>query len=82
MSTPSNTSHNDFESSLSELENIVTQMEQGNLSLDEALSAFETGIKLTRHCQTILDQAEQKIQVLTEKNGEINSTPFSLSEQG
>jgi len=82
MPTPSPDNRNDFESSLSELESIVTQMEQGDLSLDEALSSFETGIKLTRHCQAILDQAEQKVQLLTEKNGELEATPFSLPEQG
>ncbi len=66
----------DFEQSLSELESLVNQMEQGDLSLEEALSAFEAGVKLTRDCQKILDQAEQKVQLLIEKNGELQSQPF------
>ena len=80
MSATSPENNNDFESSLAELETIVTQMEQGDLSLDQALSSFETGIKLTRHCQAILDQAEQKVQLLTEKNGQIEAEAFSLPE--
>ena len=58
---------NDFESSLSELEDILSSMEEGGLSLEESLKKFETGVKLTRHCQTLLVQAEQKIQTLGEE---------------
>ena len=58
---------NDFESSLSELEDILNSMEEGGLSLEESLKKFETGVKLTRHCQTLLEQAEQKIQTLGEE---------------
>ncbi|MGB0466263.1 MAG: exodeoxyribonuclease VII small subunit [Pontibacterium sp.] len=70
----------DFEQSLSQLETLVNQMEQGDLSLEDALSAFEQGVKLTRECQSILEQAEQKVQVLIEKNGELQTTPFMTSE--
>ena len=55
----------DFEASLAQLENIVTSMESGDLSLEDALGAFEKGIKLTRECQQALEAAEQKIQILT-----------------
>ena len=58
---------NDFESSLSELEEILTSMEEGGLSLEESLKKFETGVKLTRHCQTLLENAEQKVQTLGEE---------------
>lgn len=58
---------NDFESSLSELEDILNSMGEGGLSLEESLKKFETGVKLTRHCQTLLEQAEQKIQTLGEE---------------
>lgn len=70
----------DFETSLNELETLVNQIEQGDLSLEDALGAFEQGVKLTRECQSILDQAEQKVQVLIEKNGELHSQPFNSGE--
>jgi len=71
----------DFEQSLSELEGLVSRMEQGDLSLEEALGAFEEGVKLTRECQQILEQAEQKVQILSEKNGELHSQPFVPDEE-
>ena len=55
----------DFEQALHSLEQIVTQLEQGDLSLNDALTQFETGIKLTRECQTLLRSAEKKIAKLT-----------------
>ena len=70
----------DFETSLNELETLVNQIEQGDLSLEDALGAFEQGVKLTRECQSILDQAEQKVQVLIEKNGELQAQPFNSGE--
>lgn len=54
-----------FEQTLAQLEVLVSRMEDGQLSLEEALSAFETGIKLTRECQQALQQAELKVQMLT-----------------
>ena len=59
----------DFEKSLQELENLVEKMEQGDLSLDESLKCFERGVQLTRSCQQALQDAEQKVQVLLEKDG-------------
>jgi exodeoxyribonuclease VII small subunit len=55
-----------FESALEELETLVSQMESGDLSLDESLKAFERGVALTRHCQTALKEAELKVQTLTQ----------------
>lgn len=60
----------DFEEALEELEELVTSMEDGELSLEESLHAFEKGIKLTRECQTALKNAEQKVQVLLNENGD------------
>lgn len=54
-----------FDETLSCLEELVTQMEDGKLSLEDALSTFETGIRLTRECQHALQQAELKVQILT-----------------
>jgi exodeoxyribonuclease VII small subunit len=59
-----------FESALEELETLVSQMEDGELSLDESLKAFERGIALTRHCQSALKEAELKVQTLTQ-DGEL-----------
>lgn len=57
----------DFESALAELESLVTQMESGDLSLDQSLKAFERGVSLTRQCQTALKNAELKVQTLTDE---------------
>lgn len=59
-----------FEESLASLESLVTAMEDGDLSLEESLQAFEKGIRLTRECQSALQNAEQKVQVLLADNGE------------
>ena len=69
-----------FEQSLADLESLVSTMETGKLSLDESLGAFEEGVKLTRQCQNMLDEAEQKVHILTEKNGELISTTFDVEK--
>lgn len=56
-----------FEQSISELEEIVKQLEKGELSLDNSLTQFEKGISLAKRCQEVLQQAEQKIELLTNK---------------
>lgn len=71
----------DFEQSLASLESIVSRMEQGDLSLEESLAAFEEGIKLTRECQSILDNAEQKVQVLSVENSQLKTEPFILEQE-
>lgn len=55
----------DFEAALAELEEVVAEMEGGELSLDASLAAFERGIRLTRHCQQALKAAELRVQTLT-----------------
>ncbi|MGB2065254.1 Exodeoxyribonuclease 7 small subunit [Marinomonas gallaica] len=62
------TSVRHFEENLSELETIVAQLESNQLSLEEALKAFEKGVKLSQDCQSVLTQAEQKVQILLETN--------------
>ena len=54
-----------FEQSITELEEIVRQLEKGELTLDDSLKQFEKGIGLARRCQNVLSQAEQKIVELT-----------------
>lgn len=68
----------DFEQALAELEQQVHRLEGGDLPLEEALAAFESGVRLTRQCQQALDQAEQKVQLLLARaDGSIDSTPFT-----
>ena len=58
----------DFEATLKELENLVQQMESGDLGLEESLAAFERGVKLTRRCQAALQNAELRVRALTEND--------------
>lgn len=71
----------DFEASLKELSQLVEQMEQGGLSLEQSLESFERGINLVRNCQSALQTAEQKVQILLEKNGKLNAVPFENTEE-
>lgn len=59
-----------FEKALENLEEIVSSMENGKLTLEDSLKAFEKGIKLTRECQGALRDAEQKVRVLLDENGD------------
>jgi exodeoxyribonuclease VII small subunit len=70
-------SNANFEDTLSELETIVQQLEIGDLTLEESLTAFEHGVKLTKTCQDALNNAEQKVQTLIEKQGDIELKPFT-----
>lgn len=62
---------------MEELEKLVEQMERGDISLEESLKSFERGIKLTRTCQQALQDAEQKVHILLEKNGQQTLEPFT-----
>lgn len=59
-----------FEKALENLEEIVSSMENGELTLEDSLKAFEKGIKLTRECQGALRDAEQKVHVLLNESGD------------
>ena len=60
----------DFEKAMTELEQIVARLEQGELPLEESLRQFERGVQLTRDCQSALKAAEQKVQILLKKSGQ------------
>lgn len=60
-----------FESSIQELESIVKQLEQGELSLDDSLKKFEQGVSLARVCQKTLTEAELKIKKITESEADL-----------
>ena len=70
----------DFEEALDQLEELVEDMENGDLTLEESLKAFEQGIKLTRECQQALSTAEQKVKMLIEENGKLKSV--DLDQEG
>ncbi len=53
-----------FEESMKELEEIVAKLEKGDATLDESLEYFEKGIKLSKECKTMLDNAEKKVSIL------------------
>jgi len=56
----------DFEQALAQLNDLVGKLEAGELPLEESVAAFETGVKLSRRCETLLDSAEQRLQVLSD----------------
>lgn len=65
-----------FEESLGALEMIVAQLESGDLSLERALEIFEDGVGLARRCQSQLEEAERKVEVLLRERGEVKTVPF------
>ena len=69
-----------FEATLEKLETIVEKMEQGDMSLEDSLKAFEQGIQLTRSCQKALVEAEQQVQLLLQENGQLQTTEFVVSD--
>ena len=71
----------DFEQALAELEQLVERLERGDLPLDEALKTFERGVALTRHCQTSLKAAQQKVENLLKMNGQAELQPFAGAEE-
>ena len=70
-----------FEKSMSELEKIVGSLERGDVSLEESLSLFEKGIKISKTCQEILDKAEKKVSVLiSDSEGNMEKQVFPETE--
>lgn len=65
-----------FEESIKKLEKIVSELENGNLNLDESVKKFEEGMQMAKQCNTILEDAEKKITILLEKDGEITEEEF------
>ncbi len=72
----------DFEQHLAELEQIVAEMERGEMTLERSLCAYEAGIALTRKCQAALDAAQQRIAVLTEGAGVSGAPPLGDAGDG
>lgn len=69
-------SKENFEESMKKLERIVTELENGKLNLDESVTKFEEGMKIAKQCNNILEEAEKKITILLEKDGELKEENF------
>lgn len=71
-----------FETSLKRLEEVVRKLEEGNLPLDEALKAFEDGVKAAGFCAKKLDEAEKRVEVLLkQKDGSFMKEAFTLDDE-
>ena len=68
----------DFEAAIAELDGIVKRLEEGDLPLEQSLALYERGVQLSRFCHAKLEDAERRIEILTER-GELKSAPASLS---
>lgn len=69
-----------FEEQMEELENIVSELEKGELNLDESVAKFEEGMKLSKDCNKMLEQAEKKITILLQEDGEIKEEEFETED--
>jgi len=69
-----------FEQSLEELDKLVGKLEDGELSLEESLAAFERGIRLTKECQLHLSDAEQKVSLLVGEGDDLSLVDFDKAE--
>lgn len=71
-----------FEASLEKLEKIVDRLEAGDVELEEALAAFEEGVRLAKRCAAQLDQAERRVEILVQEGREVVARPFEEPEEG
>ena len=69
-----------LEKALADLEELVEELESGDLPLEKAMKKFEDGIKLTRGCQTALKEAEQKVEILLKSAGSEELEDFEVDE--
>ncbi len=66
-----------FEKAMGQLEEIVRELESGDLTLENAMKKFEEGMKLSRYCSQLLDETEKKITMLmSDEDGNITAKPF------
>jgi exodeoxyribonuclease VII small subunit len=72
------TSSTTLEDTLSRLESLISKLDGEGVSLEDSLAAFEQGIKLAREAQTALRDAEQRVQLLMEKNGDVAVEPLQV----
>jgi exodeoxyribonuclease VII small subunit len=72
------TSIKDFEGAIAELDGIVKKLEEGDLPLEQSLALYERGVQLSRFCHARLEDAERRIEILTDR-GELKPAPPSLT---
>lgn len=65
-----------FEEQIEQLEAIVEELEKGDLNLEDSVSKFEEGIKISKDCNKMLEEAEKKITILVNQNGEFKEENF------
>lgn len=70
-----------FEENMEQLENIVTELEKGELNLEESVKKFEQGINISKKCNDILEKAEKKITILLRQEDEIEEENFEAEEK-
>jgi exodeoxyribonuclease VII small subunit len=71
-----------FEEAISELEEVVSKLEKGELALDDSIDVFQKGIELSKYCNKRLDEVEKKISILIEEeNGELKEKSFPGTEE-
>ena len=70
-----------FEDALGELQQIVTALETGQVSLEQSLAQFERGVSLVSHCKSLLDQAHQRVEIVVSRqaSGAVETAPFDVS---
>lgn len=71
-----------LEASLAEITQLVDKMEHGELTLEQSLANFERGITLVKHCQKVLAEAEQKVQLLVQQNGQETLSTYHTDNEG
>lgn len=69
-----------FETKIKQLENIVSELENGDSSLEDSLKKFEEGMKISKYCNKLLQNAEKKITIILENNEELNEEDFATEE--
>lgn len=67
-----------FEENLQRLEEIVSSLEEGNISLENSINLFEEGMKLTRECNEKLESIENRINILINEGGKVKSEKFTI----
>jgi len=70
-----------FEEALAELQQLVSLLETGQVSLDQSLAQFERGVSLVSHCKSLLDQAHQRVEIVVSRqaSGNVETAPFDVS---
>ena len=82
MTLLSNMAKKSFEEALARLEEITAELEDGDLSLEKSLKKFDEGIKLAEYCNAQLAEAKAKVEILLERDGRLEATPFAGADGG